>query len=269
MITQGGEVVKLALSIAAGILYFYGQQQIFYCFLEAFSWMPLMHAVVFGIITGQMTQSLIFGAAISTLYISLVAAGGNTPSDCTAAGTIAIPIALLNNLDVVTAVALAVSVAVIGNLLQPIQYTVNGAIAHLADRYAAKGDYKGIFRSNFVAMIPGFLIRFPVAFAAVYFGADVIDKVIAVMPVWLSHGLEVAGGILPALGIAVTLVIINKKQYLPLFIIGYFFVVIFGVSVLTASVFGIAAIALYTVLSFENEKERAVVAAYVDDEDDD
>lgn len=261
--------LRLILAIVAGILYWYGSQNIFYCFMEGFSWLPLMHAVIYGLITGQMTQALIIGASISALYISLVAAGGNTPADCAAAGTIAIPLALMANMDVATATALAVSVAVIGNLLQPIQYNIAGAFAHLADRYAAEGNYNGIFRTNFLSIIPVFLIRFPVAFAAVYFGASFVEDLMASMPVWLSNGLVVAGGILPALGIAVTLRIINKEQYIPLFLIGYFFVGLFSLSTLAAAIFGVCGVVLYTVLSVEREKEEQLAAADDDDDDDD
>lgn len=262
--------LKLVLALVAGVLYWFGHQMVGYCFLEAFSWMPLMHAFVYGLITGQMTEAMIIGSAISALYISLVAAGGNTPADCTAAGTIAIPIALMNNMDVTTAVTLAVSVAIVGNMLQPIQFNIAGAFAHIADRYAEKGDYNGIFRTNFLYWIPVFLLRAPVAFAAVYFGAGAIDSLMTAMPAWLLHGLEVAGGILPGLGLAVTLHIINRGRYIPLFLIGYYLVVIFGISTLTAAVFGICGIVLFTVLSVEKDQEKAVaVAAVADDDDDD
>lgn len=261
--------LKLILAIVAGLLYWYGSQQIFYCFLEGFSWLPLMHAVVYGLITGRMTEAIIIGASISALYISLVAAGGNTPADCTAAGSIAIPLALMSNMDVATATALAVSVAVIGNLLQPIQFNIAGIFAHMADRYAAKGDYKGIVRTNFLFIIPVFLLRFPVAFAAVFFGAPFVDTLMNSMPEWLSNGLVVSGGILPALGIAVTLRIINKEQYIPLFLIGYFFVVIFSVSVLMAAIFGVCGVVLYTVLAVENDKESQMAVVSDDDDDDD
>jgi len=255
---------RILLAIIAGILYWWGQNQVGYCFLEAFSWSPLMHGVVYGIVTGRMSECLIIGSAIFTLYISLVAAGGNTPADSTAAGSITIPIALLNNMETEAAVTLAIAVALIGNVLQPIQFNLANITAHVADKYAAAGDYKGIYRSNFLNWLFVFIIRFPVAFAAVYFGASAIDVVIAAIPEWLMHGLEVSGGVLPAMGIAVTLHVINKQQYLPLYLIGYFFVVIFGVSVLAASIFGIGGVVLYTVLSLENDQ---LAAAAANDED--
>lgn len=258
----------LILAVAAGIIYWLGSVMIGYNMMEGFTWFPLMHAVVYGLITGQMTEAVIIGAAISTLYISTVAAGANTPADSTAAGCITIPIALMSGLNVQTAVSLAVTVGVIGNLLQPIQYNLLGVCAHIGDKCAAEGDLKGIVRTNYLALAIVFVLRFPIAFAAVYYGASVIDTVVAVIPAWLSHGLEVAGGVLPALGIAMTLRVINKERYLPLFLIGYFVVVIFQMSVLTAAVFSISAIAFIMLLKDEMEKEKALALSDDDDDED-
>lgn len=257
--------VKLALAITAGIIYWLGSVMIGYNMMEGFTWFPLAHAVVYGLITGRMTDAVIIGATISTLYISTVAAGANTPSDSTAAGCITIPIALMSGLNVTTAVSLAVTIGVIGNLLQPIQYNMLGICAHAADRCASKGDLNGIIRTNYLALAIVFVLRFPVAFAAVYFGAPVVDSIVAIVPTWLIHGLEVAGGILPALGIAMTLRVINKEKYFPLFLIGYFIVVIFNLSVLTAAVFAISAIMFIVFLQDELAAEKA--ADLLDDDD--
>ena len=257
---------KIVLAIVAGIIYWLGSVMIGYNMMEGFTWFPLLHGFVFGLITGQMTQCIILGATLSTLYISTIAAGANTPADSTAAGCITIPIAVMSGLDVATAVPLAVTVGVIGNLLQPIQYNILGVCAHRADKCAAEGDLKGIDNTNYLALAIVFLLRFPVAFAAVYFGADVIDKLVAVLPEWIINGLGVAGGILPALGIAMTLRVINKEQYMPLFFIGYFAVVIFGISVLTAAIFAVCAIAFVMVVK---DEDRLALAAAADEDDDD
>ena len=138
----------LVLAVTAGIIYWLGSVMVGYNMMEGFTWFPLMHAVIYGLITGQMTEAVIIGATISTLYISTVAAGANTPADSTAAGCITIPIALMSGLSVQTAVSLAVTVGVIGNLLQPIQYNLLGVCAHIGDTCAVNGDLRGIVRTN-------------------------------------------------------------------------------------------------------------------------
>ncbi|MGI6607366.1 MAG: PTS mannose/fructose/sorbose/N-acetylgalactosamine transporter subunit IIC [Erysipelotrichaceae bacterium] len=250
--------LKFILAVLAGLMYWWGHQMVLYSWIDRFTWYPLIHAFVYGIITGRMQECMIIGSAISVLYVSLVAAGGNLPADSTAAGTIAIPIALMNNYDVATAVTLAATVAILGNLILPIQFNMMNIITHVADKHAAEGDFKGLYRTNFLAWIIVFILRFPAAFATVYYGAGVIDVVMKILPEWIVNGLTVAGGILPSLGIAATLFVINKPQYIPIFLIGYFFVVLFDISLIGAAIFGIGGIVLYTILKVEAQKEAAV-----------
>lgn len=247
--------MKLLLAVLAGLLYAHGNSWLFYCFNEGFSWLPLTHGIIYGLITGDLTNGIIIGASISTLYISLVAAGGNTPADSCAAGSIAIPIALMNGMDVGSAVALGITVAILGNFLQPIQYNINSIFVHNADRYADQGDIRGIRRQVVWCVLANLLLRFPVAFCTVYFGTSVVDVVMNTLPAFIIHGLEVAGGILPALGIAMTLHIINKEKYFPFFILGYFLIVLSGMSVLSAAVIGISVAALILVFKSELQEE--------------
>ena len=78
--------------------------------------------------------------------------------------------------------------------------------AHKADAYAEQGNVKGIERCAVAYPLAlGFLLRFPIVFAAIYLGADVVEKLLDVIPEWLTHGLSVTGSTLPALGFAITI----------------------------------------------------------------
>lgn len=247
--------MHVLMSVLAGLFYSHGNSWMFYCFNEGFSWLPLTYGVIYGLLTGDLTNGIIIGASISTLYISLIAAGGNTPADSCAAGAIAVPIALMNNMDVGSAVALAVTIAILGNFLQPIQYNINGIFAHRADRYAEAGDVRGIRMQAVWCIVCNYLLRFPVAFCTVYFGTTAVDFVMNVLPDWVLNGLSVAGGILPALGIAMTMRVINKEKYFPLFVIGYFLVVLSGMSVLMAAILGGTLTAMIMVFQPAGNKE--------------
>ncbi|MCJ0574853.1 PTS sugar transporter subunit IIC, partial [Enterococcus cecorum] len=59
-----------------------------------------------------------------------------------------------------------------------------------------------------------------------------------IIPKWIMNGLTVMGGVLPALGFATTIFIIGKKQYIPLFIIGFFAVKYFELPIMGAAIFG-------------------------------
>lgn len=63
-----------------------------------------------------------------------------------------------------------------------------------------------------------------------------MNKVLEVIPAWLMHGFEVMGGILPALGFALTIMVIGKKNLIPYFLIGFVAVVYFGAEVMAVAI---------------------------------
>lgn len=50
----------LVLAVTAGIIYWLGSVMVGYNMMEGFTWFPLMHAVIYGLITGQMKCNEIF-----------------------------------------------------------------------------------------------------------------------------------------------------------------------------------------------------------------
>ena len=84
----------------------------------------------------------------------------------------------------------------------------------------------------------GLVLRFPVVFAANYFGQNVVESFLKLMPHWLTHSFEIMGGILPALGFAITIMVIGKKSLLPWFIGGFFAVLYLKVDIMAMAIFG-------------------------------
>lgn len=136
---------------------------------------------------------------------------------------------------------------------------VNTTWVHMADKYAEEGNTRGIYLAGLLypslARIP--ITVTPVA-VAVYFGAANIDKVLAVIPDWLMNGLTVAGGMLPALGFAIVIKIIGKKELLPYFVAGYFILKLSGIGILPLSIFGV--IAAYLHIMFTNKDSGEEIA---------
>lgn len=202
---------------------------------------------------GDVKQAIIIGAAVQILYIGLVAAGSNLPADDCLAGLIAIPIALSAGMTSAQAITLAVPVGVLGVFLDQIRKTVNVVFVHMGDKYAEDGNAKGIVICNVVLpTILSFFMRFPVPFLANMYGADAVQNFMNSVPTWLTEGFSVAGGLLPALGFALTLFVIGKKQLMPLFFVGYFLVIVSKITVFEAAIFGVCVILL--VMTFSNKK---------------
>lgn len=237
---------------------------------------PLVMALPIGIIMGDVPQAMMIGAAIELVYVGIISPGANVPADECLAGVIAIPIALKIGADPATAVVLAVPFAVLGVFLDQLRRTVNARWAHMADKYVAEGNDKGLFRCAFTyPMAVGFLLRFPPVFIANFFGAELVERFLEIMPEWIINGISVTGGVLPALGFAIILFVIGQRSLLPFFFIGFFAVQYLGIGTMAAAVFGVCIALLVVFLKNDGqieilEKVKALAGsagAVLDDDD--
>lgn len=221
---------------------------------------PLFVALPIGLMLGDVTSAIQIGAAIQLLYIGLVAAGSNLPADDCLAGLIAIPIAVQTGLSSELAIAIAVPVGIMGVFIDQLRKTVNVVFVHMADNYAEQGNTKKIRLAAIVyPSILSFIIRFPIPFFAIIYGADAVNGFMAAIPAWLTNGFSVAGGILPALGFALTIFVIGKKQLLPWFFVGYFIVQFGQIPVIGAAVFGVCGVLLITYYTSKGKKANGGV----------
>ncbi|MGX7214843.1 PTS mannose/fructose/sorbose/N-acetylgalactosamine transporter subunit IIC [Enterococcus raffinosus] len=244
--------MKLVMSIIAGLWYWIGLSRPGYT-LQNFIIQPLTMSVVFGLIYGDVKSALIIGAGIEMVYVGLVHTGVNVSVDECLAGVIAIPLALTLNLSAETAIALAVPFGLLGSLMDQLKRFINGYFTTLADKYAAEGNAKGIRNCAWVyPVIVGFFLRFPPAFIINFFGADLVQSALDSMPVWLTNGMSVAGGVLPALGFSISMIVIGKKNYIPFFIVGFFLIQYFEISIIGAAIFGVCISLLIVLLRRES-----------------
>lgn len=248
---------NLGLAVFCGIWYFASTAKIGYHLTAALG-TPVFISFLLGLLMGDMETALILGANINMLYLGIIATGGNVPADASLAALIAIPIALQTGMDVQSAVALAVPFGVLGALLDQVRRTVNAGFIHMADRYALEGNAKKVVWCNCVPPAAfGFILRFVPVFLATLFGADLVDKFLAIVPTWVTHGLSVAGGILPAMGFAITIMVIGKKKLMPFFFIGFFLVAYLGIDTMFAAILG----ACISVLAITMKSDKEATAA--------
>ena len=244
----------LIVSIFTGIYYWIMKTDVGYAITHAIR-QPLFSALLIGLIMGDVKQAVIIGAAVQILYIGLVAAGSNLPADDCLAGLIAIPIALKSGLSPELAIAIAVPVGVMGVFVDQLRKTINVIFVHMADKYAEEGNTRQITLCNVLyPTLLSFFMRFPIPFLANLYGADAVKSFMDTVPQWNIHGFSVAGGLLPALGFALTMFVIGRKEMLPWFFIGYFMIRFSGMPVIGAAIFGLCAVLLITMYKRKSEE---------------
>lgn len=112
---------------------------------------------------------------------------------------------------------------------------INVRFAHGADKAVEEVDTKKLEKN---AILYPALLAFPLLFLPVFLvvllGQNVMLDLLAFIPEWMLHGLEVAGNVMPAVGFALIMNSIGKPKLIPYTIIGFILVKALGLNNLVA-----------------------------------
>lgn len=238
---------------------------------------PLMTGLVVGVVMGDVAGAMMITAAIQLIYMGVFSPGGTMPSEPSIAAAIAVPVALLGNLDPNAAIAVAVPVGLLGSYLYQFRFFMNTFIGKRTDVAVEGLDSGGITRTVIIyPTIVSFLLFVPLTFVALYWGSPVIASVISALEgTVVLHILEVVGGGLAAIGIATTIYVIGKKEYIVFFLLAYFLSVILadlGVTMVTYAILGTLAAAIFVLSKGSNggaSRADSSGGEVLDDDDDD
>ncbi len=217
---------------------------------------PLTTGFLVGIFMGDPMTGMLAGANIQLIYLGWISAGGTMPSNTIVAGIFGTAMTILSDSDPTMAVTFAIPFSMLGLLLNQVYMTVNAAWIHQADKLLDKGNLSGVRLMNFVpSFCMAFLLYGIPAFLLVYSGSSWAQQLINFVPENVISALEVVGGIMPALGIAMLLNYLGKRNLIPWFFGGFFLTVYSGLSLTAISIFS-AIIALVMYLNSNKGSEQ-------------
>lgn len=238
---------------------------------------PLMTGLIVGIVMGQVKQAMIVTAALQLIYMGVFSPGGSMPSEPCVAAAIAVPVALLGNLEAAEAVAIAVPVGLLGSYLYQFRFFLNTFVGQITNKEVEKLNDRGIARSIITyPTIISFLLFTPLIFIALYLGVPLIASAIQALDgTVFIHILNVVGSGLAAIGIATTIYVIGRKDLMVFFFLAYFMSVVFAplnVTMVTYAVIGIIIAVIYAQLKSSKQPAQeaapAAPSAGMDDDDD-
>ena len=108
-----------------------------------------------------------------------------------------------------------------GNEKITLLFTFFSPVMHKADKFAEEANTKGIERINYLGLVLLFVFYFTVTFLPISIGAKAAQDIVELLPQWLIDGFGVAGGLMPAIGFAMLLNIMFKKNYIIFFVLGF------------------------------------------------
>lgn len=218
---------------------------------------PIIIAPLVGLALGNLHAGILIGATLELVWMGAFPIGASNPPDMVSGCIIGAAFAITSGKDVSAAVALAVPIATLVLLFDNLIMTFFiPALCAKADKYADKGDYKGVERMHMFAVFGDKVTLSIIVGLGFYFGVPVISKVLTYVPEFVMNGLNVATGLIPAIGFAMLARMIITKKVLPFLFLGFLLSSYLKVPVLGIAIFGV----IIAVLLVNNQNNKEVVA---------
>lgn len=258
------QVILLALVVGFWTWQKYNLQMFFYASVVLMGFLA-------GVIMGDIGTGMLVGGTMCLMSLGLFGAGGSSVPDyqvgCVAGTAFAIAMGQTGSTAVTTAMTIGVPVAALGTQLDVLAKTSASFFIHKMMKSSKEKDWKGMGMWMWLSQIPAIGVWMLPMILLTTIGADYVQMVINAIPAWLNAGLNVASGLLPALGFAMLLHQMPLKKYGYFLLVGFVLAAYQGMSMLAIAMLGVVACTF--IFQMKNESSKQVVAASAEGDNED
>lgn len=219
---------------------------------------PIIASTLTGIALGNLKAGVIAGAAMELVALGWMTIGAAIPPDPALAGITVAILVILGKQSIGVALTVAIPLAVAGQLLQLIQKSmVDVAIMHWAERGLEKGTISRITKAHLLTAIPSALrVAIPALMVAYFADASFAQNILNSIPKTITAGLQISSGFLVVVGYAMIMQLLNVKELIPFFFIGFLIITFTSMTLVGLTLLGVSfALIYYHVLSIINSKD--------------
>lgn len=229
---------------------------------------PLVMGALTGIVMGDIPTGVALGATLELAFMGAFSIGASIPPEMISGTVLGTAFAISTGSGAETALTLAIPIASLVLVFKSLGMVfILPAFVHKADDYAQKGDLKGVSRMHYLGGFFGVNLIIGVVVAiSFYVGSPAVQAVLAVIPEWVQNGLQIAMGLLPAIGFGLLMQMIMNKEVAPFFMLGYVLSVYLNIPVTGIAIFGCIIAIVLTQL--KGKPQMAYAGSEVDEDDD-
>ena len=229
---------------------------------------PLVMGALTGIVMGDIPTGVALGATLELAFMGAFSIGASIPPEMISGTVLGTAFAISTGSGAETGLTLAIPIASLVLVFKNLGMVfILPAFVHKADDYAQKGDLKGVSRMHYLGGFFGVNLIIGVVVAiSFYVGSPAVQAVLAVIPEWVQNGLQIAMGLLPAIGFGLLMQMIMNKEVAPFFMLGYVLSVYLSIPVTGIAIFGCIIAIVLTQL--KGKPQMAYAGSEVDEDDD-
>lgn len=228
---------------------------------------PIITASLAGLVLGDLKTGVVMGASLELAFMGMFSVGASIPPDPVSAGILGAGLAIQAGAGTETALLLGMPIATLTLLLENVYLIfVLPLFVRSADQAAEKGNVKKLEIAHWGAGIGLSLMKAAVVTVGFLVGNQTVTKFLELIPDFVQHGLEVAAGIIPALGFAMLAELLLNKKVAHFFFLGFFLIGYLNIPVTGIAIFGL--ILAIILIALNQNKAVPAVEGGIDEDDD-
>lgn len=200
---------------------------------------PIVVGTLIGVVLGDPVMGAKCGATLEVVFMGAIQIGAAVPPDAMLGAGIGTALAIITGEGPEVAFALGFPIAVFGQSVKIVCFIIRSWYMGLACKYAREVKVTQMHILNWLGLILQCSIYGIIGFCTIYFGSAVVEVALSSIPEKIMTSLNVAGGLLPAVGFVLLLQpMMNKKNSL-YFFFGFILVAFASQSILAITSYGI------------------------------
>ncbi len=215
---------------------------------------PLIVGTLVGFIYGDPIAGMMFGAQFELLSMGLVGIGAHSGMpEITLGSALCTAFALGSGTGLDVALTLALPISTFGTTVGYVTWIpLNHILSERSKRAAEVADTRTMEICQWLGLFNYFFFPALVTFIGMLVGAPLFEYLIEIMPVFITDGIKVANGMLPALGFALLMQLTYTRKLAPYLFIGFVAVALMGLSNVGVAIVG----AILAILVFNNSENQ-------------
>lgn len=216
---------------------------------------PLICVPLVGMLLGHPVEGIIMGGALELIFLGSIQMGGTIPQEYTFGAVFGAAFAIILNKPVAVAITLAVPLSMLGVFFYNLMKIYFTALVTRFDGYLEKGDDRGFMRLWRLFGVVYVSYYFVAGFLGIWLGTEFIEKLVESVPPVIMKSLNVAAGMLPAIGFAMLMKMLWERNIALFFFVGFGMAVFLKLPIIGVAFFA-TCVAVWIALTEYNQKQR-------------
>ena len=202
---------------------------------------PLVACTLIGLVLGDLKTGVMVGGTLELVALGWMNVGAAMAPDAALASVITAILVIKGGQNPQESIAIAVSVAIAGQVLTIFVRTIAVFFQHQADKFAKEANFRGIELCHYGALLlQGLRVAIPAAIVVATAEASSVQDFLKQIPVEVAEGLRIAGNVVVVVGYAMVINMMRAPHLMMFFFVGFVVAAFTSFNLVALGILGIA-----------------------------